>query len=191
MRVCRSCEALESSTPWVTLRGKNQGLLCLSCKRSQNKSYSQKIRSTPEGKAKSNEASKLYQQNLRSTENGRVSSNNAHKLWRQSVAGQAYTKSENRKKGVNKSSLNWARNSPYKANAKAMKRHAMKLQRTPKWLTLEHYAQMLETYAKAKAQGKQVDHIIPLQGELVSGLHVPWNLQILTAIENQSKGNRV
>ena len=67
---------------------------------------------------------------------------------------------------------------------------------TPTWLTRENLLQIRGFYAKAveatKATGVKhhVDHIIPLCGKLVCGLHVPWNLQVLTASENLSKGRK-
>lgn len=70
---------------------------------------------------------------------------------------------------------------------KAAARRASKMQRTPAWSDLSKIRQI---YAKAKESGMVVDHIIPLKGKLVSGLHVPENLQIIPAIENMKKGNR-
>lgn len=60
----------------------------------------------------------------------------------------------------------------------------------PKWLTQEELFQMARIYTDARMTGHHVDHIVPLQGSNVSGLHVPWNLQLLTPAENRSKGNR-
>ena len=65
--------------------------------------------------------------------------------------------------------------------------------RIPSWHKKER-KEILELYAFAKecrASGidVQVDHIIPLCGELVSGLHTFDNLQIITSYENQSKNN--
>jgi hypothetical protein len=63
---------------------------------------------------------------------------------------------------------------------------ALKLQRTPSWSETE---EILDYYAKCP-EGHHVDHIIPLQGKTVSGLHVLNNLQYLSANDNLVKGNR-
>ena len=66
----------------------------------------------------------------------------------------------------------------------AAKRRARKLHATPSWANLDI---IREIYANA--EGMHVDHIIPLQGELVCGLHVENNLQYLTPKENLQKSN--
>lgn len=90
----------------------------------------------------------------------------------------------------------YQKNNPDICNANNSKRRAQKLQATPKWLTQEQYKEIGKFYSLAKElqwlseEPLEVDHIIPLQGENVSGLHVPWNLQILTKSQNSSKGNK-
>ena len=70
-------------------------------------------------------------------------------------------------------------------------------QATPKWLTQEHKTQIKQFYLDAMLVSKvtgipyAVDHIIPLRGKLVSGLHVPWNLAVITREENSKKSNRI
>lgn len=83
-----------------------------------------------------------------------------------------------------------------KCNAWKQQYKLDKIFRTPKWLTKDHKDQIAEFYIKAELLTKetgiehQVDHIIPLRGRNVSGLHVPWNLQVLTYLENRSKSNK-
>lgn len=64
---------------------------------------------------------------------------------------------------------------------------------TPPWVDRRAIkAVYADCMARTKATGipHEVDHIVPLQGTFVSGLHVPWNLRVITATENRKKSNR-
>jgi len=80
--------------------------------------------------------------------------------------------------------------------AKEAKRRSRKLNATPPWLTKIHLIEIENFYWLAKdletvtGQTYHVDHIVPLQGKTVCGLHVPWNLQVLPSDINLSKNNR-
>jgi hypothetical protein len=90
----------------------------------------------------------------------------------------------------------WAKKNPGRVSSIVAKRRAKKLSATPPWLTEEQKIEIQEFYILAKElqwlseEPLQVDHIIPMQGKNVSGLHVPWNLQILTRSMNSSKNNK-
>jgi hypothetical protein len=80
-------------------------------------------------------------------------------------------------------------------NASYAKRRAAKICRTPKWLTEQDHKVMKAFYSVAQMLTKvnneawHVDHNIPLQAKLVSGLHVPKNLVLMRGIENETKRN--
>lgn len=69
------------------------------------------------------------------------------------------------------------------------KRRAIKKQATPVWLNSEHKKEMIAIYNIARKEKLHVDHIVPLNGKYVSGLHVPWNLQLLDKTLNIKKSN--
>jgi 5-methylcytosine-specific restriction endonuclease McrA len=86
----------------------------------------------------------------------------------------------------------WNAKYPWKKPAQTRARQARKKHATPKWLTPSQHLEMEQFYSLARMQRNpsHVDHIVPLDGRKVCGLHVPWNLQILSAKSNMSKGNR-
>jgi hypothetical protein len=72
--------------------------------------------------------------------------------------------------------------------AYAAKHRAKRLNAIPTWANLTAIERL---YTEAAASGMHVDHIYPLQGANVCGLHVANNLRLLTPLENLRKGNRL
>jgi hypothetical protein len=79
--------------------------------------------------------------------------------------------------------------------ARTVFRRLSKIQRTPAWLTDIDFERINNEYrvaallTKVTGSSWHVDHIVPLQGKMVSGLHVPSNLRVLPATENIRKSN--
>lgn len=97
---------------------------------------------------------------------------------------------ENRIK-INKTISIWGQLNKGRRNANASKRRAYISDRVPPWADLkkiERVYTMCRKLCNGLAGAFHVDHIVPLRGKLVSGLHVSWNLQILPETENLVKG---
>ena len=90
----------------------------------------------------------------------------------------------------------WRKNNLGLVLADAANRRAAKLKRTPAWLTdfdqikIKCLYQLMAMRNRESGYAWHVDHIIPLQGEFVSGLHVPDNLRVIPAIDNMRKSNQ-
>ena len=80
--------------------------------------------------------------------------------------------------------------------AKDAERRARKVKATPKWLSKSDREHIKRIYkVRQKVSDKtgvehHVDHIVPLKGDSICGLHVPWNLAIIPAKMNLSKGDK-
>lgn len=122
-----------------------------------------------------------------------------NRKWRRSEKGRQQARDwvaanpEKHRENVN----SWKSKNPGSVLESTRNRQARKINATPSWLTDEHRDQMRAVYAEAKKLSQDtgikhhVDHIIPLRGKTVSGLHVPWNLQILQESANCAKGNQL
>lgn len=97
---------------------------------------------------------------------------------------------------IRQKNIEWKKNNPAKMAAMDAKRRASILQRTPKWLSNQDLLRIECLYSLASMLNRHgveswhVDHIIPLQGKKVSGLHVYNNLRVVPSSVNLAKGNR-
>jgi 5-methylcytosine-specific restriction endonuclease McrA len=91
----------------------------------------------------------------------------------------------------------WKMNNHVQVNASTKARRRKHRQATPSWLTKKQKSEIRQLYQIAitmtKTTGEQyvVDHIVPLRGGDVCGLHVPWNLRVITQEENLKKSNKL
>jgi len=80
---------------------------------------------------------------------------------------------------------------------KAYLRNKQVARAKPKWLTDDHLFMIEEIYELRDLRSEltgvvhHVDHIVPLRGQNCCGLHVPWNLQVISAMDNLSKSNSI
>jgi cytochrome c553 len=98
----------------------------------------------------------------------------------------------NNPEAANKATREYRKRNPALIAAHCSGRRASILNATPKWADLQVIKQFYFECRKISKQTgivHQVDHIIPLKNKYVCGLHVPCNLQIITATENRRKKN--
>jgi len=94
----------------------------------------------------------------------------------------------------------WAANNPEKYAWMRTKQNIFRHKRlrdaTPKWLTAEQKDTMQQIYKERDflkeqtGQDYHVDHIIPIRNKIVCGLHVPWNLRVVSKEVNKTKANK-
>lgn len=203
MKECRKCEEIKELTEFSPSQVKAAWGICRLCQKKISTEYyllnKERIKISVKTYVKNNREKvkisraehrrknkeRIDAENKKWVENNREKSNAAKKKW-------LLNNLEKRKEVANK----WVRNNPGKANAQTAKRRTQKLKATPTWLTEEQTKEIQEFYKLAKElqwlsqEPLHVDHIIPIVGKNVCGLHVPWNLQILPKSINIKKGNK-
>jgi hypothetical protein len=109
-----------------------------------------------------------------------------YEIWR---SWEQYEKENNR-------TVEWQAENRGLVNAAQAKTQAKRSKRKPKWIKDVFEEEIKVWYKRAKTIEKftgekwEVDHIVPMNGKNVSGLHVPWNMQLLSKKDNRDKRNK-
>jgi len=175
MKLCSKCQTEKPFTEFYTSSTHKSGYAswCKSCESERNKAKTKANREKRLAKAKE------WRDNNKDKQEAAV------QRWR--------SENPDRTRQIYR---NWRAANKDRANANWMRREAGKKKRTPAWLTEDQHSMIGDFYWLASdlkritGEDYHVDHIVPLNGKNVCGLHVPWNLQVLPADINQVKSNR-
>lgn len=144
--------------------------------------------------AKNPERWKSYARDWRQANMNRVKETNA--AWKEKNPNWWSEYREKNADSLRKKNSFYAKNNRAKCAQRSSRYNARKLRAQSVWLSIFQLAEIEAMYDVAAACKVQtgiphdVDHIVPLQGKTVCGLHVPWNLQVIPAIHNKIKSNR-
>jgi len=192
VKKCSRCKALKAFELFYKNAKMKDGLntFCKICHMEDRKVRRVRLRAIPDRVEAERKYKKEYRQRT-------VEQRRAYMLdWRSNNS--AYVTSYRAKRAE----LNREYNKNYSAAnrasilAKCRARQAAQLQRTPRWVGPEELWLIKEAYSVALQRSQitgfkwHVDHIVPLQGKLVSGLHTPNNIQVIPATLNCSKNNK-
>lgn len=115
------------------------------------------------------------------------------KIYRESnrttVLGSSRSYYRNNRDACARRSADWSISNPGKVRAISARYRSRKV-RASLSLSADQLDKLRSIYDEAAAAGLHVDHVIPLLNPRVCGLHVPWNLQLLTQHENNVKRNK-
>jgi hypothetical protein len=144
--------------------------------------------------AKGNETRAAYFREYNKREDVKDRKNEWYQENREAVIAAASTRPQHVKREYQNA---WKERNSVWVRADTKSRRRKHREATPKWLTTAQKATMREIYKMAitmtQTTGEQyvVDHIVPLRSHEVCGLHVPWNLRVITQEENLKKSNKL
>lgn len=200
-KICNICK-VEKATIDFYIRKQHVQKFCLDCKRAKNRKHyhdnPEPYKAQAKGWATENKERRKeiafkydssHREDKREYNAGRRSEANAARREQYAVAPE----------GIRRSTNDWYHANKDRPEVRAYRNEACAIRQrslqdaTPAWSNRRYtraYYEEAQNRNDATGTKHNVDHIYPVQSDWVCGLHVPENLQIITAFENQSKGNR-
>lgn len=168
--------------------------LCIDCKKEYARDYTKK--ETDSQRKKRLAILKKYRQDPANKEKLLQCSRRWAEANKERISESRRAYAQRNKQKMKESKIRYLKSKQGAARHKALvvARRAGINRATPWWVDIEELAYIFQERTRLSDETGilyHVDHYYPLRGKTICGLNVPWNLQIITAEENLSKGNKM